>query len=280
MKKNRPIAAFVAAFFITLSAQAQTLPEESSTPGGIAVIPLDGQTRPQAYYRDDRVTVLGEPGAWRAVVGIPLSANTGRHFLTVRNGGGEHKLAFQVQARDYETQHITIKDKRKVSPNKLDMKRIRRERKSINAAKRSWTDRDGIPLPMAMPVHGPLSSSFGLRRFYNGQPRHPHSGLDIAVPEGTPIKAPAAGTVVDTGNYFFNGNSVFINHGQGLVTMYCHMSEIDVNKGDSVAAGQVIGKVGMTGRATGPHLHWGVIINDTSVDPSLFLSATEKPGEQ
>jgi murein DD-endopeptidase MepM/ murein hydrolase activator NlpD len=275
--KNPRSFSIILAGLLAAAVQAQTLPTASSTPGGVAVIPIDSETRPQVFYQGNRVTVVGKPGDWRAVVGIPLSARVGRHFVTVRNGGGE-KRAFEVNDKEYETQHITIKDKRKVSPNKLDMKRIRRERKLIASAKRSWTERDSIPLPMAMPVHGPLSSSFGLRRFYNGQPRHPHSGLDIAVPEGTPIKAPAAGTVVDTGDYFFNGNSVFINHGQGLVTMYCHMSKIDVSKGDSVEAGQVIGKVGMTGRATGPHLHWGVIINDTSVDPSLFL--TENISEQ
>ncbi len=112
-----------------------------------------------------------------------------------------------------------------------------------------------------------------MRRFFNGEERNPHAGLDFAVPAGTPIKTPAAGKVILTGNYFFNGNTVFVDHGQGFISMFCHMSKIDVQVGQSLARGAVVGKVGSTGRATGPHMHWNISLNDARVDPAIFIGA-------
>jgi murein DD-endopeptidase MepM/ murein hydrolase activator NlpD len=268
--------AVLAALLWSCLAAAQGLPDTSSTPGGVAVVPLDGQSRPQVFYSNARVMVVGAAGAWKAVVGIPLSTRPGKHYLTVLTGGRKQSVPFRVKSRKFQTQYITLKDKRKVNPTPEDMKRIRRESKILNAAKATWTASDNISFAMSLPVHGITSSPFGLRRYFNNQPRKPHSGLDIAVPAGTPIRAPAAGTVVDTGNYFFDGNSILLDHGQGLITLYCHMSEIDVKEGDHVKPGQVIGKAGMTGRATGPHLHWGVILNQVSVDPNLFITKNKE----
>ena len=217
--------------------------------------------------------VLGESGNWKAIVGIPLSAKVGTHELKVNGDGITTNYQFAVIDKEYEAQYLTIKNKRQVNPNAEDMARIQREKKLIAAAKSHWRDSASIPLDFIKPTEGPYSSPFGLKRFFNKQPRRPHSGLDIAAPKGTPIIAPAAGVVINTGNYFFNGNTVFIDHGQGLITMYCHMDSIDIEEGKQVDAGEVIGKVGLTGRVTGAHLHWSVILNNTTVDPMLFLAA-------
>jgi murein DD-endopeptidase MepM/ murein hydrolase activator NlpD len=134
-----------------------------------------------------------------------------------------------------------------------------------------WTDEQPETLRMQQPIPGVRSSSFGMRRIFNGESRNPHSGMDIAAPVGTPVRVPLAGTVIDTGNYFFNGNTVFVDHGRGMISMYCHLSAIDVKPGERVAVGTTLGAVGMTGRVTGPHLHWGLSLNRAWVDPELFV---------
>ncbi len=253
------------------------LPRESNVPGGVAVIELpaaDGEQQPEAWYRDRRVMVLNNANRWYAIVGIPLNAKPGKHTLTVKSSTTK-RIHFTVTEKKYREQHLTIKNKRMVNPDADDLKRIRKEKKEIIAAFAHWRDTRQIDTSFILPVDGPLSSPFGLRRFFNQQPRKPHSGLDIAAPEGTPVRAPASGVVIATGNYFFNGNTIFIDHGQGLITMYCHMNRINVKKDDLLEEGQIIGEVGMTGRVTGAHLHWSVSLNNTRVDPELFLSVSK-----
>jgi murein DD-endopeptidase MepM/ murein hydrolase activator NlpD len=126
--------------------------------------------------------------------------------------------------------------------------------------------------PFIKPVSGVTSSPFGHRRILNDQPRSPHSGLDIAASTGTPVAAPAPGTVTITGEFYFNGNTVFLDHGQGLITMYCHLSEIKVTEGTQIERGEILGLVGATGRVTGPHLHWSVSLNGHRVDPELAIA--------
>ena len=252
----------------TLPALAQ-LPEAEPVPGGIAIIAVAPDTGPApvVHFNGQQVLTVRHANAWRAVVGLPLALKPGRHKLEV----GNSTVLFDVTTKKYETQYLTITNKRQVEPTAEDLERIARDSEAINRAFTTWSEILADELRFDLPATGRFSSSFGLRRFFNNQPRQPHSGLDIAAPEGTPITAPAAGRVVETGDYFFNGNTILIDHGQGLVTMYNHLSRIDVARGARVARGQVIGAVGKTGRVTGPHLHWTVSLNNARVDPMLFL---------
>lgn len=247
--------------------------DSTPVPGGIAVITLPADADPAtARYGDRKVLVTRSEGDYLAVIGLPLGTKPGRYFLTVTDKQGKTRnLGFQVADKAYEEQHITITDKRKVNPEKQDMVRITRETKQINSALSHWSAQEDVVVTFRKPVEGPTSSPFGLRRFFNEQARSPHSGLDIAAPEGAAIHAPAPGTVLTTGEFFFNGNTVLLDHGQGLITMYCHMSRIDVTPGQTVDTGETLGAVGMTGRVTGPHLHWGVSLNDARIDPLLLL---------
>jgi len=260
-----------------ITSHALTL-DSTPVPGGIAVITLPADADPAtARYRDRKILVTRNDDRYIAVIGLPLATKSGRHYLKVANKQGQtQSIGFQVEDKAYEEQHITIKDKRKVNPEKRDMERITRESKQIKSALRHWSPQDDVVVAFQKPVEGPTSSPFGLRRFFNEQARNPHSGLDIAAAEGAPIHAPAPGIVLDTGEFFFNGNTVLLDHGQGLVTMYCHMSKIDVEPGQTVNSGDLLGEVGMTGRVTGPHLHWGVSLNDARVDPLLFLPEEEE----
>ncbi len=205
------------------------------------------------------------------MVGIPLSAMPGTHELII---GSSDRLRFQIQPKDYEVQRLTIKDNRRVNPEPTDLERINRERAEMDQVFASFTADQPTVTTFRLPAQGPTSSSFGLRRILNGQPRSPHSGLDIAATEGSEIIAPSEGRVAAVGDYFFNGNTVLIDHGHGLITMYCHMSRIDVSAGDIVRGGDRLGLVGQTGRVTGPHLHWSVSLNDARVDPSIFFTGT------
>lgn len=261
------------------NAVAFALPRHAPVPGGVAVIaiPADGDQAPAVTFNGRRVMVQPQQSGFVAVVGIPLAAQPGTAAVEVEGAdGAKSTVSFEIGQKSYKTQRLTIKNRRMVDPDPDDLERIAAERKRINAALEHYSTGARVETTMVRPVVGVESSPFGLRRYYNDQPRSPHSGLDIAAPEGTPIVAAAPGTVIETGGFFFNGKTVFIDHGQGLVTMYCHMSRIDVEPGARVERGQQIGAVGATGRVTGPHVHWSVSLNDTRVDPTLFLDETSE----
>jgi murein DD-endopeptidase MepM/ murein hydrolase activator NlpD len=254
------------------AAHANNLPRESRVPGGIALIEIPGgDLAPTALIDARRTAVIRSGDRWLAIVGLPLSTKPGAHSLKVATGKETVEVPFQVTDKSYRTQHLTIKNQRQVEPAPEDLKRIASETKRSDTALSKFTTVGTPVFALQAPIEGQRSDSYGSRRYFNGQPRNPHSGMDIAAAKGTPIHAPASGTVVEAGNFFFNGNTLFIDHGYGLVTMYCHLEEIKVKVGDRLAAGDLLGTVGATGRVTGPHLHWGVALNRAMVDPALFL---------
>jgi murein DD-endopeptidase MepM/ murein hydrolase activator NlpD len=247
------------------------MPQFAAVPGGVVAIDLPASAEaPRVYFNETRSMVLPTATGWRALVGLPLSQAAGKTAARVVQSGRESWRRIDVQGKKYASQFLKVPP-RQVDLSKEDADRVAVEQKKIRKALATYTEAAPATLRMLPPVVGPRSSSYGLRRFFNKQPRNPHSGMDIAAPMGTPIVAPLAGVVVDTGDYFFNGQSVIVDHGQGLVTLYCHLSAIDVAVGQTVAAGDLLGKVGATGRVTGPHLHFGVTLNRTMVDPALFL---------
>jgi murein DD-endopeptidase MepM/ murein hydrolase activator NlpD len=179
---------------------------------------------------------------------------------------------FEVTEKAYTEQHITLQNREMVNPNPDQLARIREESRRQKALYLRFTEQTLTEGGFILPLEGRISSLFGHRRFFNGQPRNPHSGLDIAAPTGTPVLAPSSGQVILVDDLYYNGKTVFLDHGQGLITMYCHLSEQAVVQGAMVEQRQIIGLVGATGRVTGPHLHWSVSLNGYRVDPDTLMA--------
>jgi murein DD-endopeptidase MepM/ murein hydrolase activator NlpD len=255
------------------AASAADLPRKSQVPGGIAVLPLGpDDAAPVARLGTERVLIAGNQSGWLAVVGIPLETEAGSTLpLTVERSGREPQtLPIAVGAKRYATQRLKVRPGQvELSPE--DLARFERERSHMDEVRRSFSERMPASLQLLPPCSGPRSSSFGLRRIFNGQPRSPHNGMDIAVAAGTLVTAAGEGRVIDIGDYLFSGQTVVLDHGQGLLTLYAHLSAFEVEQGATVSAGATIGKAGATGRVTGPHLHFSVFLNAAAVDPALFL---------
>ncbi len=248
-------------------------PKNDLKPGGIAILPVANisQAEPRVFSGNDRVAVVQGKTNWLAIVGISLDAKPGSHYITIRKSSGKmQKKYFRVHKHKYRTQYLTIRNKNKVNPNKKSMQRILREMKLKKRLIKTYSSVQP-QLNFIKPVSGRDSGRFGARRVFNKQKRKPHSGMDIAAPAGRNIRASSAGKVLYAGNLFFTGKVVYLDHGEGLISLYAHMSKINVKKGQTVNKGQIIGKVGKTGRVTGPHLHWSVYLNGHAVDPALFL---------
>lgn len=248
-------------------ANAKTLPQGAH--GTIALVPINTSEVTSVEFQEKPQLIVGDI----AIVAIPLFTTAGEYQvqLTYRDGNKED-VAIKVLDRDYPEERITVTDEEHVTPSADTLERVREESARMSAAYQLFTAQPPDLLPIVQPVEGRNSGVFGSRRFFNDQPRNPHSGIDWAAPTGTLIKNPTPGTIAVVGDFFFNGKTVLIDHGGGFISMMCHMSEVLVNEGQRVARGEVIGKVGTTGRSTGPHLHWTVSLNGVRTDPAVFMA--------
>jgi murein DD-endopeptidase MepM/ murein hydrolase activator NlpD len=254
-----------------VGAESSKLPfKPSPVPGGVAVIPIHGKDQaPVVAYHGEPVLTRRSAAGWVAVVGIPLSAKLGQDAIDVDG----KPVPFAIKPKRYPEQRVQLKNPRMVNPTAEDEARIAKEMTLTAPAWQAWPENITPSLTFRQPTPGSLTASFGMRRIFNGEPRSPHQGLDIRAPQGQAVHAPAAGVVVLTGDFFFAGNAVFLAHGEGVVSLLCHLSKIAVKEGQVLKAGDRVGDVGATGRASGPHLHWSLSLNNARVDPRIFLGS-------
>jgi hypothetical protein len=257
-----------------------TLPLNRAVPGGVAVLHVRGLPivegnpgTPTAFFSAAPIMLIPHGDEWLAIVGIPLSQPPGVTAIDIEGlPVPSNRLNFQVRPTHYRTQRLKV-PLAQVDLSAADLQRVTGEREHLQAALATFSPQTPATLRLRAPVAGKRSSSFGLRRIFNGEARDPHGGMDIGAPLGAAVLAAADGVVIDVGDYFFNGNTVLIDHGSGLITMYCHLATVGVHPGQHLASGEPLGTVGATGRVTGPHLHFGVALNRAFVDPALFLRA-------
>lgn len=259
--------------------------------GGTLLVRIDCRrmpaagSMPEVSFNDQGVYLFAHPGQAKGVyaglVGIPLSARPGPTALTVAWGDGARRrsgsVAFVIQPGAYGEETLTV-DPRHVRPSPKDLERIRREQKELKqiyasgSRSRLWQGGFQVPVP------GEMNGAFGTRRLFNNELQSHHTGMDFRAQTGDPIHAAGAGVVRLTKELFYSGNAVVIDHGAGVFTSYSHLSRIDVKVGQRIEKGRVVGLAGATGRATGPHLHWGVKVNSVNVNPLTFIRVIEALG--
>jgi len=235
------------------------------------------------YFQDNRPVFFYYDNAtltYCAFLGIDLEEKPGPNSvpvkITAQNGiVSRTTVEFIIRKKDFPAEHLTVPESQ-VTLNRLDNARYEREKMMVAAILQKPSDLKLRNSDFLKPLQADVDTPFGVRRFFNNKPKNPHSGVDFKAPEGTPVVASNHGRVVLTGNHFFSGNSVFIDHGSGIITMYFHLASFAVAHGETIEKGQVVGHVGSTGRATGPHLHWGMRINNQRVDPMALLGKVKK----
>jgi murein DD-endopeptidase MepM/ murein hydrolase activator NlpD len=235
-----------------------------------------GQAAPgSAVWLDGRSLRVAADGGF--VLGFGRDAPASAELLVRDPTGKERRHVLKIAPRKYQVQRIDGLPPRTVTPSEADLAKIRTDAALLDAAKARDTALHGFAEEMAWPVIGPISGIYGSQRILNGEPRTPHRGVDIAAPAGTPVGAMASGVVsLAETDMYFTGGTVMLDHGHGLHSIYVHLAELRVTVGQRLSRGQTLGTVGATGRATGPHLHWGVYWFDQAVDPALLVDTMSR----
>ena len=262
---------FTALMVLALPAHALKL-NGTFEQGGLVI----GHTDPGAKVSlDGKPVKVAANGAF--VFGFGRDAKSKATLSVTTPDGQTETRKLTVAKQDYPIQRINGLPSRKVTPKPEDIRHIRSDNKKIGAVRATMTPDPRFLTGFTWPVTGPISGVFGSQRILNGKPKNPHNGVDIAAPKGSVIRAPADGVVaLVVPDMFYTGKTIMIDHGLGLTSVYCHMSAILVAKGQVVHQGDPIGKVGQSGRATGPHLHWGVTWKGTHLDPALAAGLMPK----
>ena len=207
------------------------------------------------------------------LVPIPLSKKEGDEINILSEGKTVYSV--NLQNKFYRESRITIQNQNLVTPPKSMQERISKEYLRGQAAINTFTTFQSLKKNMSLPVDGIISSEFGVRRFINGLPRNRHIGLDIAAAEGTAVYSPSKGKVILTGDFFYKGNVIYLDHGNGLISSFSHLNSISVEQDQIIQTGEVLGYVGSTGRVTGPHLHWEVSLMGVPINPEIFLKTNQ-----
>lgn len=246
-----------------------------ATQGDVVRVEYHGELPPKGLQALGQQWPLRQhQGSWQGWIGVDLKTRPGNHVITWQTAGGKQQDRLHVQAGEFRISRIEVK-KAMASFDAESLARIRKDQKALKQTYQMDSGKAATFSYAALPVEGVMSTPFGAQRYVNGEPRSPHSGIDIAAAEGTPVATPFAGTVLLVSSMYLNGNTVVIGHGDGLVSVFSHLHDMAVKQGDVLAAGAVIGAVGMSGRATGPHLHWSIRFHEARINPFALQESVQ-----
>jgi len=241
-------------------------------PGGIYITEIS-----KAEYNQDllidgqKILKWNKNNKFYVLYGLSYHLKTEQHNFEIKNQDGAvlREIGINIVQKNFRTQKIKV-NKKYTKPTDEILKKIKKDRIKLVKARKIWFE-NNPDMEFILPVKGITTGIFGTKRFYNGIEGNYHNGFDIAADTGTPIVAPSSGKITLTGNFFYNGKTIILDHGRSLKSIMIHLDEILVEENQYVEKGQIIGKVGTTGKSTGAHLHWSVLVNNTYIDPELLI---------